>query len=399
MDTGQAWPRPLRPKLVCWAWATARRLLESPPRNLAVREGPNTLNLLALVERPDHVCYRYRLAAFEPALARAGWSLQCEPLAKGGPARWRQLRRAGEADAVVLQRRLLPLWQLALLRKHARRLLFDFDDAVFHRDSYHPKGVRTWRRMMQFWATIYRADAVLAGNRFLHDRAASFVESERVHYFPTCVEPRHYQVADQAGASALRMVWIGQRSTVPSLHAAGPALAAAAAACPGLTLRVISDVFPELPKVTVEQRPWSSATEAADLADAHLGVSWLPDDDWSRGKCGLKVLQYMAAGLPVIGNRVGVHRDMILAGVTGFLADTPSEWAAAVRRLANDAPLRAAMGRAARRHVEQHYSVEHWQQPFVDWLERLVPRTEQEHSGRRPAIAIARRAAAAGRPA
>lgn len=355
------------------------------------------MNLLALVERHDHVCYRYRLAAFQPALEAAGWTLQCEPLAKGGRARWRQLRRVDEADAVVLQRRLLPLWQLALLRKRARRLIFDFDDAVFHRDSYHPKGVRSWRRMLQFWATLYRCDAVLAGNRFLHDRAAGFVDSERVHYFPTCVAPAHYQLADQASASPLRMVWIGQRSTVPSLHAAGPALAAAAEACPGLALRVISDVFAELPRVTVERRLWSSATEAADLAQAHLGISWLPDDDWSRGKCGLKVLQYLAAGLPVIGNRVGVHREMIIDGVTGFLADTPSEWASAVRRLAHDSSLRRTMGRAARRHVEQHYSVERWQQPFVSWLDRLMPGTARGHATSRPAIVTTQRAAA-GRP-
>lgn len=359
------------------------------------------MKLLALVERPDHVCYRYRLAAFEPALARAGWNLKCEPLAKGALARWRQLRRAGEADAVVLQRRLLPLWQLALLRKHARRLLFDFDDAVFHRDSYHPKGVRSWRRMLQFWATLYRADAVLAGNRFLRDRATSFVESERVHYFPTCVEPRHYRVAEQASPSPLKLVWIGQRSTLPSLHAAGSALAAAAEACPGLTLRAISDVFPDLPKVPVEKRPWSSATEAADLAEAHVGISWLPDDDWSRGKCGLKVLQYMAAGLPVIGNRVGVHLEMIGNGVTGFLADTPSEWAAAARRLAHDVALRRTMGRAARQHVEQHYSVERWQQALVDWLDRLAPRAGSTGhgaaAGRSPTISTARHAATAGR--
>jgi glycosyltransferase involved in cell wall biosynthesis len=355
------------------------------------------LKLLALIERRDHVCYRYRLAAFQPALAQAGWRLECEPLAQGSVQRWRQFRRADSADVVVLQRRLLPLWQLLLLRKHAQTLVFDFDDAVFHRDSYHPRGTRSAQRMLQFWATMHAADVVLAGNRFLQQRAASFIDSERVHYFPTCVEPRKYQQAEHLGLSPLRLVWIGQRSTLPSLFQAAEALKAAAQACPGLSLRVVSDIFPNLPQVPIENCPWSGATEAADLAGAHLGVSWLPDDDWSRGKCGLKVLQYMAAGLPVIGNRVGVHLEMIVEGVTGFLADTPGEWAVAVRRLAADPALRSSMGLAARRHVERHYAVAAWQPALVDVLERFAPRAGGQRSSQ-PRGMAPRRPACAGRP-
>ncbi len=379
------------------------------------------MKLLALAEGADHVCYRYRLAAFEPALARAGWQLECLPLAKNSLARFRQLRRARHADAVVLQRKLLPFWQLRRLRKHARRLIFDFDDAVFHRDSYHRKGIQSWQRMIHFWATVYCADAVLAGNEFLRRQAAAFVEPERVYLFPTCIDPSRYPLARHEPGGPLRLVWIGQRSTLPSLDAASQQLAAAADACNALTrssrrslgnalrgdpgsefgaaqpdggtarspfsteaaspagmeLHVVSDVFPKLPGVKVVERPWSASGEAAELAAAHLGVSWLPDDDWSRGKCGLKVLQYMAAGLPVVANRVGVHTDMIVDGQTGFLADTPQEWAAAVARLAADPTLRATMGVAARRRVEQIYSVAAWQQQFIGLLGRL----SGEHRG------------------
>lgn len=347
-----------------------------PRADATAKEGPKDLKLLALAEGADHVCYRYRLAAFEPALARAGWQLECLPLAKSSLARWRQLRRAGQADAIVLQRKLLALWQLRLLRKRAPLLIFDIDDAVFHRDSYHRKGVKSWQRMARFWATVYVADAVLAGNEFLRRQAEALSEPSRVHLFPTCVDPTRYPLARHERRSLLRLIWIGQRSTVPSLYAAQSQLAAAAAACgslrTGMELHVISDVFPKLPGVTVVERPWNAAGEAAELAAADVGVSWLPDDDWSRGKCGLKVLQYMAAGLPVVANRVGVHREMIVDGQTGFLADTPSEWAAAVARLAGDPALRAAMGAAARRRVEQFYSVDAWQSRFVDLLDRLT---------------------------
>ena len=90
--------------------------------------------------------------------------------------------------------------------------------------------------------------------------------------------------------------------------------------------------------------PWTEATEADVLAAGDVGISWVPDDLWSRGKCGLKVLQYQAAGLPVLANPVGVHPEMIAPGVSGFLAATADDWVEAVRALADDPPLRHRMG-------------------------------------------------------
>jgi hypothetical protein len=95
-------------------------------------------------------------------------------------------------------------------------------------------------------------------------------------------------------------------------------------------------------------------------------VSWLPDDLWSRGKCGLKVLQYQAAGLPVVANPVGCQNEMIRPGANGFLASEPAEWVEAVRRLAHDHELRRRMGLAARRGVETDYSIAAWSETFIN---------------------------------
>src|SRR5207249_4095705 len=108
------------------------------------------------------------------------------------------------------------------------------------------------------------------------------------------------------------------------------------------------DQFLRLRHLPVIDCPWTEAGEAAALASADIGISWLPDDPWSRGKCGLKVLQYMAAGLPVVANAVGVHAELVSHGQTGFLVETPQEWAEAVRTLAQDPRLRRRMGRAGR---------------------------------------------------
>src|SRR5262249_15327601 len=264
----------------------------------------------------------------------------------------------GPADAVVLQRKLLPKWQLAFLRRRVRRLIFDFDDAIWLRDSYSAKGFESTRRQRRFAATVRAADLVIAGNSFLADAARRFTDAPRVCVIPTCVDPAGYPVAlHERRGPGVELVWVGSSSTVRGLEMARPLLAAAGARSPGLVLKLICDRFPEFPNLTIRPCPWSEAGEAAALAAADIGIAWGPDDPWRRGKCGLKVLQYMAAGLPVVANPVGVQAEMVRHGETGFLASTADEWTDAVARLANDPDLRRRMGRAGRERVERDFSV------------------------------------------
>jgi glycosyltransferase involved in cell wall biosynthesis len=170
------------------------------------------------------------------------------------------------------------------------------------------------------------------------------------------------------------LAWIGSEATLPSLDQAQARLAAAGKALPGLELRVICDRSIPLAGIRVVFRPWSSASEASELAEADIGISWLPDDLWSRGKCGLKVLQYMAAGLPVVANPVGMNRRMVVHGRTGMLAATPSEWARAIRQLALDPGLRQRMGEAGRRLVEARFRVSRWGPRFAAIVAGLARR-------------------------
>lgn len=331
------------------------------------------MRLVAVVDSVEHVCSRYRLAAFAPLLAAAGHSLDLRPLPRNPFARALFFRELRTADAVILQRKLLPRWQLTLLRRYARTLLFDFDDAVWLRDSYAAKGMTNHRRAGRFAATVRAADGVIAGNDFLATEAKRLSPSVLATTIPTSIDTTRYPLADHTRTAALHLVWIGSASTLQGLERIRPLLEAVGRAIPGTRLKLICDRFLRFENLAVDAVAWSEETETAEIAAADVGITWVPDDDWSRGKCGLKLLQYQAAGLPVIANPVGVH-DQLVSPATGFLANTADEWIAAVTRLADPA-VRATIGKAARSQVERDYSVPASAGKWLDVLERLESRT------------------------
>ncbi|WP_439626517.1 glycosyltransferase [Gemmata sp.] len=314
------------------------------------------MRVVALVESAEHVCCRYRVIAFRDALAAFGHTLDVRALPRTTFGRL-GIGRELNADAVVLQRKLLPTWAIALLRRRVPRLIFDFDDAVWLRDSYAHQGFADPKRLRRFRATVAACDLVVAGNEYLAAAAREHTAPERVVVIPTCVEPQHYPVATHMQTGAVRLVWVGSRSTLRGLQQFAPTLSAIGRSVPGVRLKVVCDQFPTIPDLPVDAVEWTHETEAAEIAAADIGIGWVPDDPWSAGKCGLKVLQYQAAGLPVVANPVGVQAEMVRSHETGFLAVTTDDWVAAVSALAADAGLRHRLGAAGRRQVTDRYSV------------------------------------------
>ncbi|MCE9631480.1 MAG: glycosyltransferase [Planctomycetia bacterium] len=331
--------------------------------------------LLAFTEGADFVCYRYRLAAFRDSLAAVGWRLDLLPRPHGLRGVSAALVEMAAADAVVVQRRLLSGPKRWLVRRAAKVLVYDFDDAIYLKDSNRGQSADDSVRRGRFRGMLRTADLCLAGSTHLHDQATRSVDAAKVHRMPTCVDPNRCPLADHDRApGSVTLAWIGSQSTLPALVEAHDCLRAAATAVPNLTLDVICDTFPRLAGVRLRETRWSAATEAAALARADIGVSWLPDHPWSLGKCGLKVLQYMAAGLPVVANAVGIHRELVADGETGFLANDPAAWRRAVVTLAGDPDLRRRMGREGRRRVERDWSVATWGPRFAAILDAAVVR-------------------------
>ncbi len=325
------------------------------------------MNILALVEAEDHVCCRYRIAAFRPHLEAAGHTLVIRALPKAILGRWRELSKAGAADVVILQRKLLSRIEVALLRRKARRLIFDFDDAIWLRDSHSGKGFDDTKRLQRFRAIVRAADAVVAGNPILAEQVGS-----KATVIPTCIDLSKYTSFERdARNNHTKLVWVGSSSTLKGLESRGELFEEIGRAIPNLRLTVICDRFPRFEHLPVDEIPWKESSEAAHISQADIGIAWVPDDPWSRGKCALKLLQYQAAGLPVVANPVGVQADMVLPNVNGFLASTAEEWIAAIRTLASDETLGRRLGTAGREQVREKYGIDVGGAMWVELLRRL----------------------------
>ncbi len=294
---------------------------------------------------------RYRATDFFPLLEAAGW--QPSHITDRGSlaARWNILRTAVKADTVVIVRRTYGPFFAKLLRRASRQLIFTFDDAIFAKSS----GARSAGRESRFAATLPLCDQIWAGNHYLAEKALQF--NSRVEVIPTAVDADRYGILAEKPRSTLDLVWIGSRSTKKHLVTVLPALEAAAKHLPMLRLKIITDFSLESDRLEILSVPWSPETEHIELASAHIGIAPLPDNAFTRGKCGLKVLQYMAAGLPVISSPTGVNREMVKNQVSGLLATTNPEWQEAIRLLAQDEELRKTMGAAGQRQCHEHFTL------------------------------------------
>jgi glycosyltransferase involved in cell wall biosynthesis len=172
---------------------------------------------------------------------------------------------------------------------------------------------------------------------------------------PTTIDTDAYRPQDREGQEPLCIGWSGSSSTIAHLRLLESTLRELQRER-GISIRVIGDESYRLEGATVEAMSWTAATEVSDLQAIDIGVMPLPDDEWARGKCGLKALQYMALGIPTVLSPVGVNTEIARDGAA-LLASTPSEWAQILRKLLDDRDLRVQVGEAGRARVEEDYSI------------------------------------------
>jgi len=326
------------------------------------------VRIIALVESLEHVCARYRTLAFAKPLLNSDIIIELVPLPKGILSR-QKLLWSLKGEHVIVLRKLLNWIDWRILRKRAKWIAFELDDAVYLRDSYSEKGFNDNRRMARFERIVSESDIVIAGNNHLATEVLAHGGKGRVTVIPTCVDTNKYrQKEDYSTVNLLTLVWIGSSSTLQGLHRFKSSLENLGKMVSDVQLKLICDKFINFDHLKTIHCPWSESTETSELANSDVGISWIPDDPWSKGKCGLKLIQSMAAGLPVIANPIGVHPEMIAQGINGYLVNSSDEWINAINKLKNQKDLREMMGRNGRYLVEKSYSIEFG---LKKWLEIL----------------------------
>jgi len=327
--------------------------------------------LLAVISSdPEGPVVRHRWKAYERHLADAGIALEVVAWPKGVPRRRAALRRASQADGVILSSRLLNAFDTKRLRQRARRLAFDFDDALPFRDSRRG-ATRSRTRLRRFRSILGVADRVFAGNGFLAALARD--EGAEAFVLPTTVDVPDGAPETEPDGDLPIIGWIGSEATLPYLEQRALVLSALVASGHHFRLRVIADkepVFP--PGIPVELVPWELGTWEAALRATNFGLAPLPDDPWARGKCGLKILQVLALGRPVVASAVGVQADQVVHGETGFLANDREAFLDGILQLLDDPERRRRMGAAGREDVRANWSVEAWAPRVVEQVEALL---------------------------
>ncbi|MDP9358614.1 MAG: glycosyltransferase family 4 protein [Chloroflexota bacterium] len=322
---------------------------------------------------------RYRSYQFLPYLEEQGFEVDVLPLlddaylharyAGAGVSRRRvvaayarrlgQLLRSRQFDLVWLEKEALPWLPSAiesLLLAVGAPYVVDYDDALFHRYDQHPAFAVRALLGNKIDRVMRGAALVILGSSYLAARARA-AGARQVAILPTVIDLQRYPPAPAAKNEIFTIGWIGTPLTA-RLHLEtirGPL----ETLCAGGKARVVAIGAGDLGwQAPVKVRAWSGATEVADLQGIDVGIMPLPDSPFERGKCGFKLIQYMACGRPVVGSPVGVNDDLIDPGVNGFKATTPEEWIRTLDTLRANRELRRGMGEAGRGLVERAYCLQ-----------------------------------------
>lgn len=282
--------------------------------------------------------------------------------AHGLARRLQQIASLDNHDLLIVERELfpkLPGFVEKTLLSSVKHYGVELDDAIYlapGRTAKYPDFVR-------------QSAFVIAGNQTLAQWAQ--VHQPNTHVIPTCVPVADYQAKqDYRLGTVANIGWVGLPVNFDYVRAISGAIKKLNETNP-CQLQIVSGRCPSFasPSAFV---PWRESSESQTISQFDIGIMPLPQSSFAEGKCGLKILQYMAAGVPVVASAVGVNRSIINHGVNGLLVEDPDSWQPALQRLLEDQGLRESLGRAGRKTVEKEYSTESWGPKLVALYRQLA---------------------------
>ena len=288
-------------------------------------------------------------------------------LVRGFYGRFKILFRATRYDFIFIHREAAPFgppvieWVIAKILK--MKIIYDFDDAIWLTDrkneSFLMQTIKWRNKVASICKWSYK---ISCGNEYLCNYAKKF--NNNVFHNPTTIDtlnlhnPALYeQIIASKNNNHLIIGWTGSHSTIKYLHEIEPVLLNLENKFSQLEFWVVADKIPQLKLKRLRFKSWSKETEIIDLAQFDIGIMPLPDDEWAKGKCGFKILQYMALQLPSIASPVGVNAEIIQSGTNGYLCYSLKDWENQLIELIQNKTLRNAIGLEARKSVVEKYSI------------------------------------------
>lgn len=280
-------------------------------------------------------------------------------------------------DVVYVPREAIQLGTAVFERAVPRlgpRLVFDFDDAIWLPNASEAnRALAFLKRPEKTEKIVAAASLVFAGNDYLADYARQF--SSDVVVIPTTIDTDRYQPRVPEARDAVCIGWSGSLTTMIHFALAVPVLRRLKERFGDrVYFKLIGDPGYRSEELGLQGQRWNESTEVEDLAEIDIGIMPLPDDAWSKGKCGLKGLQYMALGIATVMSPVGVNSEIVDDGVNGLLAASEDEWVEKISRLVESPELRARLGTAGRETVVRDYSVASQRDRYLDYFKGLAGR-------------------------
>jgi len=272
-------------------------------------------------------------------------------------------------DVIFIQRVLFPFPIPWILRRYRQKIIFDFDDAIFTTHVAHTGRMgrlRAWFRGRGLPPVLRMACHAIVENTYTATYAAQHCPAVSIITGP--IDTDRYRPGQKTGRKGVVLGWIGSRTTTRYLELIRAPLTELAHRHPRLSICLIGAEGFEPDGLPVTLRRWSLETEVADLQTFDIGLMPLPDDVWTRGKGGYKLLQYLSMGVPVVASPVGINREIVKDGVNGFLAASDREWMTGLERLIRDPDLRRRMGADGRGKMEACYSLKQSSQRLLQIL-------------------------------
>lgn len=265
-------------------------------------------------------------------------------------------------DAIWIEKEIFPYspaFAEQVLAFFGINYIVDYDDAIFHNYDLSKNKIIKFFLANKIDKVMKNASYVLAGNSYLTERAR-FAGAKRIQLLPTVVDHLRYQKSNQSIKDVLTVGWIGSPSTQKYIVDILPELLTVYQQHPFRLLLVgaTRDIHKDLIGLDVDVRDWHEQTETELISIMDVGIMPLKDGPWEKGKCGYKLIQYMACGVSVVASDVGVNGEIIENETAGFLVKKDSDWSGVLLQLLGSTELRQRFGRAGRSIVKSKYSIQ-----------------------------------------